>query len=312
MSIHGLVQPAAWSCHAAERRDAPNGWTYAWNYSSTCNTTFPLVDGAELVLTTAVAFAGDCVACGPPTTAASEHVTASESSGQAEVVGSAVALVSGRGADTPSRLSEHRSWWSEYWAAGAAVDLGANPSTLEGFYYGMQYQLGSGTRPGHTAPGLYLLRQYVTSKDQISSNTPVLGLISDAFIGRSRYGPWQTTEVQGFQGDYTTDYNFQAPLYGTFSDNRPELALPHFTVVENHLPLGRWRASLAYWGDAPGLWAGPGFWTQMFGPQYQLTNDTNGLPPWGSKPPPPGRENGLFFAVFPMNQGQFSDCHREN
>ena len=122
----------------------------------------------------------------------------------------------------------------------------------------MQYQLGSGTRPGHTAPGLY--------------------------------GPWQTTEVQGFQGDYTTDYNFQAPLYGTFSDNRPELARPHFAVVENHVELGKWRASMAFWADVPNLWRPPGFWTQSFGPQYQLANDTNGQPPWGPKPPAPSAD----------------------
>jgi hypothetical protein len=74
--------------------------------------------------------------------------------------------------------------------------------------------------------------------------------------------------------------NFQAPLYGTFSDNRPDLALPHFHVVENHVELGQWRASMAKWGDSSTLWGGPGFWTQSFGPQFQLANDTNGLPPW--------------------------------
>jgi alpha-L-fucosidase 2 len=69
---------------------------------------------------------------------------------------------------------EYNPRWSSFWYTGATVDLGGNQSSLEGFYYAMQYQLGSGTRPGNTAPGLY--------------------------------GPWQTTEIQGFQGDYTMDY----------------------------------------------------------------------------------------------------------
>lgn len=43
---------------------------------------------------------------------------------------------------------------------------------------------------------------------------------------------------------------------------------------------------MAYWGDAPRLWQAPGFWTQMFGPQYQL-DQTGGTPPWGPKPPAP-------------------------
>ncbi len=161
--ISGLQHKASWSCHGAEARSAPNSWTYVWNYSSACNTSFALVDEAELVLTTAVSFAGDCVACGsmvfddpsptPPTTISPN-----------EVVRSVVALISDRGANTTSCLSDHRSWWSDFWHEGAVVDLGVNRSQLEGFYYGMRYQMGSGTRPGHTAPGLY--------------------------------GPWQTTEVQ--------------------------------------------------------------------------------------------------------------------
>jgi len=165
--------------------------------------------------------------------------------------------VSGAGSDTASRISDHKAWWTKFWQEGASIDLGANQSTLEGFYYAMRYQMGSGTRPGHTAPGLY--------------------------------GPWQTVEVQGFQGDYTTDYNFQAPVYGTFSDNQPELARAHMDAALTHVEMGKWRASMAYWGDWPELWQAPGFWSHMFGPQYQLANDTNGKPPW-SVPFPQNRQ----------------------
>ena len=62
---------------------------------------------------------------------------------------------SGRGAATAARLSEHREWWTRFWHEGSSVDLGPNQTALEAFYYGMQYQLGSGARAGNTAPGLY-------------------------------------------------------------------------------------------------------------------------------------------------------------
>ena len=165
MQISGLQHPASWTCHGAEARSAPNSWTHVWNYSSTCNTSFALVDEAELVLTTAVSFAGACVACGSMTSdEPSSEPTPLTTISPNEVIRSVVALISDRAANTTSCLSDHRSWWSDFWLEGAVVDLGKNHSVLEGFYYGMRYQMGSGTRPGHTAPGLY--------------------------------GPWQTTEVQ--------------------------------------------------------------------------------------------------------------------
>ena len=123
MRISGLKNPPRWSCHGPQRRDSPNSWTPVWNMSSTCNTSFALPDGAELVLTTATTFAGDCVACAPAATVSP--------SGVAE---QAVALVNGRGADTAGRLSEHRAWWSAFWHEGATIDLGANQTTLESFY----------------------------------------------------------------------------------------------------------------------------------------------------------------------------------
>ena len=38
--------------------------------------------------------------------------------------------------------------------------------------------------------------------------------------------------------------NFQAIYYGVFSDNRPDLALPYFPIIEQMVELGRWRAAV--------------------------------------------------------------------
>ena len=57
----------------------------------------------------------------------------------------------------------------------------------------MQYQLGSGTRPGNTAPGLC---------EQRCLCLPPLSLSDSALLPD---GPWQTVEIQGFGGDYTAE-----------------------------------------------------------------------------------------------------------
>eukprot|EP00054_Salpingoeca_dolichothecata_P023187 m.153790 g.153790 ORF g.153790 m.153790 type:complete len:243 (+) comp24605_c0_seq4:223-951(+) len=68
--------------------------------------------------------------------------------------------------------SRHQSWWKGFWSQ-MSVDLGPSMRLLEGFYYGMQYQIGSASAasPNVTPPGLW--------------------------------GPWLTTEDPGWRGDYT-------------------------------------------------------------------------------------------------------------
>ena len=43
------------------------------------------------------------------------------------------------------------------------------------------------------------------------------------------------------------NYNFEAPLFGVFSSNRPELSEPYFSVLQQAVELGEWRASLPTW-----------------------------------------------------------------
>ena len=36
-------------------------------------------------------------------------------------------------------------------------------------------------------------------------------------------GPWVNWDVNGWNGDYTLDYNFEATFYGVYGSNHPEL-----------------------------------------------------------------------------------------
>ncbi|GLW09289.1 hypothetical protein Misp01_44180 [Microtetraspora sp. NBRC 13810] len=101
----------------------------------------------------------------------------------------------------------HVEWWKQYWLK-SYVDLGDD--VLERFYYGSLYLLGSASRAGKTAPGLY--------------------------------GIWATTDFPQFSGDMHLNYNWMANFYGVYSSNRPELALPYFDLVSAYLPEARRRA----------------------------------------------------------------------
>ena len=54
-----------------------------------------------------------------------------------------------------SARAAHAAWWSDYWQAGAKIDLGPQRSRLEGFYYGMHYQIGSASRADRFAPYVF-------------------------------------------------------------------------------------------------------------------------------------------------------------
>ncbi len=99
------------------------------------------------------------------------------------------------------------TWWEHFWQQ-SAVDLGDD--ILERFYYAAQYFLGASSRPGKAAPGLH--------------------------------GLWTTTDEPYFHGDFHLNYNAQAPYYGTYSSNRPELVLPFFAIIDDYLDEARRRA----------------------------------------------------------------------
>ncbi|WP_405996784.1 glycosyl hydrolase family 95 catalytic domain-containing protein [Streptomyces sp. NBC_00829] len=101
----------------------------------------------------------------------------------------------------------HVDWWKRYWLA-SSIDIGR--PVLERYYYAAQYFIGSASRPGKVAPGLY--------------------------------GVWTTTDQAGWHGDFHLNYNAMAPFYGVYSSNRPELALPFYDVILDYVPEARRRA----------------------------------------------------------------------
>ncbi|MFI6604656.1 glycosyl hydrolase family 95 catalytic domain-containing protein [Nonomuraea sp. NPDC050536] len=88
--------------------------------------------------------------------------------------------------------NEHGRWWKDFWSA-SYIDLPNRPEAMR-YYYGAQYLLGSTSRAGKPAPGLY--------------------------------GIWHTTDNPSWSSDYHLNYNFIATFFGTNSSNRPKLSLP--------------------------------------------------------------------------------------
>ncbi|MEU4155276.1 discoidin domain-containing protein [Actinoplanes sp. NPDC026670] len=107
-----------------------------------------------------------------------------------------------------SAYQQHLDWWRQYWLR-SYVDLGDD--VLERFYYAAQYFLGSASRNGKTAPGLY--------------------------------GLWITRDDPFFSGDMHLNYNFMANFYGTYPSNRADLALPHMDLISAYLPEARRRST---------------------------------------------------------------------
>jgi len=86
-----------------------------------------------------------------------------------------------------------RDWWRAFWLR-SFVELG--DPLLDRFWYGAFYTLGACARSGQPCPGIC--------------------------------GPWVTSDNPSYGNIYVRNYNVQAPFYGVFSGNRPELADPFF------------------------------------------------------------------------------------
>ncbi|MFI6294932.1 glycosyl hydrolase family 95 catalytic domain-containing protein [Nonomuraea sp. NPDC050790] len=97
---------------------------------------------------------------------------------------------------------EHQDWWSDYWRRSM---VRVYDPVVEQFYYGSLYVLGSVSRPGKCAPGLF---------------------------------GWVTTDTPRWKGDYHLNYHAQAPYYGIYAANRGELVQPYFDVLDAFVPTG--------------------------------------------------------------------------
>ncbi|MSU31138.1 MAG: hypothetical protein EXS25_00465 [Pedosphaera sp.] len=112
---------------------------------------------------------------------------------------------------TPQRIEvlrrSHREWWRHFWSQ-SFVEIG--DPLIERFYYGSQYLMASCSRNPRFPPSLF--------------------------------GNWITTDGPAWQADYHLNYNHQAPWWGVFSSNHPELADPYDAPILDYLPTARTNA----------------------------------------------------------------------
>ena len=106
-----------------------------------------------------------------------------------------------------------KAWWKDFWSA-SYIDFGTEDEKLnkvQKYYYGAQYLLGSASKDGELAPGLY--------------------------------GIWHTTDNASWSSDYHMNYNFIATFYGTYSSNRSDIALTAVDALLSYVEEGQRRAS---------------------------------------------------------------------
>lgn len=89
--------------------------------------------------------------------------------------------------------------WESFWLA-SSVSTPTLPA-LEWLWYG----------------SLFMTKGFAST----DSSVPTSGL----------FGPWVTSDVPGWYGDYTLDYNFEAQLQHVFSSGHPELAASYFGSI---------------------------------------------------------------------------------
>lgn len=109
--------------------------------------------------------------------------------------------------DLAASFRKHQEWWHDYWSL-SSVDIG--DSVIERLYYGGLYALGSASRNPEFPPGIF--------------------------------GLWGTTNYPQWQGDYHTNYNFQAPYYGLYSSNRIRTTDPYDAPILAFVPRGKYYA----------------------------------------------------------------------
>ncbi|MSU35352.1 MAG: hypothetical protein EXS36_09590 [Pedosphaera sp.] len=101
----------------------------------------------------------------------------------------------------------HRSWWRSFWSR-SFVDIG--DPLIERYYYGSHYLMASCSRNPRFPPSLF--------------------------------GNWTTQDGPSWQADYHLNYNHQAPWWGVFSSNHPELSDPYDAPILEYVPTARKNA----------------------------------------------------------------------
>ena len=117
---------------------------------------------------------------------------------------------------TPQKIealaTAHRAWWTQFWAR-SFIEI--PDKEIEKRWYAALYVMGSCSRAGKVAPGLW--------------------------------GNWVTTDNPNWHGDFHLNYNFQAPYYMVYSANHADLSLPFYQAIGESVPNGRAMAQRHGW-----------------------------------------------------------------
>lgn len=152
----------------------------------------------------------------------------------------------------------HRLWWRDFWSK-SYVEIG--DPVIERFYYGSHYLLASCSRNPRFPPSLF--------------------------------GNWITMDGPSWQADYHLNYNHQAPWWGVFSSNHPELADPYDAPILEYLPIAKANAAkyLKVRGAYYDVGIGPKALESTFMP------DGHGIPGEGNRMFLGQKSNGAFAAA---------------
>lgn len=93
--------------------------------------------------------------------------------------------------------ADSQTFWKQFWAK-SVLSMPSRPEA-EHFWFSSQYILGSSSRGGRSCNGIW--------------------------------GLWVTTDDSAWGGAFTIDYNAEAPFYGVFGANHPEIARPYFEPI---------------------------------------------------------------------------------
>ena len=117
---------------------------------------------------------------------------------------------------TPAKIASlsaaHRQWWSDFWRR-SFIEI--PDQEIEKRWYAALYVMGSCSRAGKVAPGLW--------------------------------GNWLTTDQPNWQGDFHLNYNFQAPYYIVYGCNHVDVSLPFYQPVMDWMPQAREFAKERGW-----------------------------------------------------------------
>jgi hypothetical protein len=129
--------------------------------------------------------------------------------------------------DVTNLLNNHRDFWKNYWLKSFVQ---TNDATMNAYWYGALYAMGSASRPGNVLPGMN--------------------------------GPWVIDDFTQFPR-YWYNYNVQAPFYGVASANHPELLQPYNVQQKAEQ---QWQIN---WTAASGGYKGE-MWQRTMGPFHRF------------------------------------------